>query len=108
MKRIVVDDVCQSASGGSYVVKFQAEVKLCHLNHDIQVRVASTVPVNASLDLLEVAIDSIYEGFSVSLTPRNLGAQVIISNLVIHDIDFKPNRFKKSTVDALERFFSHE
>lgn len=95
-----VRHISQSASGGSYVVKYRAEFDVAQLP-DVSVTIANTLPADADEELIGLARDSIRDGFIRVLEPRSLGARIVIHDLVIHDVDFKMGQFTKWTAYEL-------
>jgi hypothetical protein len=96
-----VSDVCQTASGGSYVVKYHAEVEAAPDAGPVVVEVISTVPEDADPELLRQTVEYIRRGAESVLRPRGLGARLKLHRLVIHDVDCKPPRFERATAEGL-------
>ena len=96
---IVVKDICHTASGGSYYVKFRAEFDLLD-SPGVTVAVASSYPDGTSNDYITEAADAIREGFDAVLAERGAGAVVTVHDLGIHEVDFKIYKFRQAT----ERF----
>ncbi|RYX79956.1 hypothetical protein EON83_30570 [bacterium] len=100
--KLSIHQISQAASGGSYVVIYDAEVRL--LNHaQVTVEVDRVEPPETSPDLVELARIAIREGAEHVLLPLSQGAQIQVSKLVINFVDFKPNRFKLFTAIEFER-----
>ena len=97
-----VREVNHGASGGSYVCIFEAIVEV-HRPTGVKVTVDSVVPANAAMDLVVAAKDAIRKGADDALSPLNFGASIHVSRLVIHDIDFKPMKFRTVTARELRR-----
>ncbi len=97
-----VKKVNQAASGGSYVVIYDA---LMHLDDSGQVKVIveSVEPDNTDTDLVQAARDAIRQGAEHILIPLGHGSTIIIKRLVINSTDFKPNRFLLFTAQEVKR-----
>lgn len=98
---IRVHEVNQTASGGSFVCIFDADIEL-NASGDVQVVVASVDPPDTPSDLIESASEAIREGAKQVLHPRGQGAFIKIVRLVIHMIDFKPSKFTFYTIRELQ------
>ena len=96
-----VSDIQQSASGGSYVVKYDTEIELVRGVSSVVIEVASTNPTHARASEVQQAVDYIKCGVENVLQPLGFGARVRLNRLVIHDVDFKPRKFEAATVKAL-------
>ena len=97
-----VREVNHGASGGSYACIFEATVEF-QRSAGVKVTVDSVVPANAAMDLVVAAKDAIRQGAEDALSPVNFGASIHVSRLVIHDIDFKPMKFRTVTARELRR-----
>jgi hypothetical protein len=100
---LVVRDVCQNASGGSYVVSYRATFKLTS-SPGIKLSVGSFFPADASPRYIDEAAEAIREAFDLVLAPRGNGASVTIHDLAIHDVDFKICKFKQATTRFLHDY----
>jgi hypothetical protein len=87
-----VSDVCQTASGGSYVVKYHAEVQAAPGDGTAIIEVVSTIPE---------ALEFIRRGAESVLQPRGLRARLRLHRLAIHDVDCRPHRYENATAKAL-------
>jgi hypothetical protein len=96
-----VSDVCQAASGGSYVVRYHAEVEATPGDGSAVVEVVSTIPEDADAEPLSHTIDSIRRGAESVLRPLGLRARLKLHRLVIHDVDCNPRRVEGATVKGL-------
>ena len=96
---IAVKDICQTASGGSYYVKFRAEFDLLD-SPGVTVTVVSFYPNGTSDDDITEAADAIRDGFDAVLEECGRGADVKVHDLGIHAVDFKIHKFRQAT----ERF----
>jgi hypothetical protein len=96
-----VSDILQYASGGSYVVKYDAQVELVRGDSSVVIEVVSTVPLHARVSEVQQAVDYTKRGVETVLRPLGLGAQMRLSRLFIHDVDFKPRKFEAATISAL-------
>lgn len=98
--RLNVHEVCQSASGGSHVTIYQADVELMPAENGIQV--LGQAPADALPGYFEEAKSAIQSGAELALSPKGLGAVIHITSIGLHPIDFKPLKFKTCTTSALE------
>ena len=96
---IAVKDICQTASGGSYYVKFRAEFDLLD-STGVTVSVASSYPDGVDQNDINDAANAIRDGFDAVLGDRGMGASVVVHDLGIHIVDFKIYKFRQAT----ERF----
>ncbi|MFK8185582.1 MAG: hypothetical protein AB8B99_19570 [Phormidesmis sp.] len=87
-----VKHLAQGASGASYVVNFQAEI-IITVQTTIEIAIASVnYPNDPDPSDVAVAQQAIHQGCAEVLAPINCGAAVVIINLVIHPVDFKPKQ----------------
>jgi hypothetical protein len=98
-----ISDVCLSASSGSYIAKYHAEVQLDSGEGDAMIEVITTVPENADPRLLQATVASIRRGAASVLRPRGLRAHIRLHNLAIHDVDCRPPKYEAATAEALAR-----
>jgi hypothetical protein len=96
------------ASGGSYVVAYEAEVHLSSGNTRCEVKILSTEPEDADLELVEIARDAIRRGAERVLQRRGQGAALHVRRLVIHPVDFKSSTFEQFTAEELQRVLDNE
>ncbi len=101
-----VSKVCQTASGGSFVAKYNAYLELRADDPRIEVEVVSTYPASADQELVKIATESIRSGAEEILAPRGYGASLRINRLVIHDVDFKPWAFRRFTAEAIAKLLN--
>lgn len=94
-----VRQVCQSGSGGSYLVMYQADLALCDGGVSVDVRATAGDGVNP--ETVAQAVQAIQQGAETVLAVRGLGAHIRIENLVIHPTDFKPDRYRQFTAEAV-------
>ena len=80
---MAVRDISQSASGGSYVVRYRAEFELTD-GSGVDLTVGSVYPNAPPEEYVTEAADAIRAGFEQVLVPRNQGATVTIYDLMIH------------------------
>ncbi len=104
--KLQVNDVCLSASGGSYIARYHATLAITDGAGETMIEVASTVPKDPDPTLLQATIEHIASGVDSVLQPRNQSAVMTIRDLVIHDVDCKPPRYKSATVSELTRLLS--
>ena len=97
-----VSDIRQTASGGSYVVIYDADIELSDAPL-IEVEVVATEPADADPQWVEAARSAILEGASTVLNPIGQGAFVRVHRLVVHPTDFRPNHFARCTALELGR-----
>jgi hypothetical protein len=95
-----VHKVCQTASGGSHVTIYEADIELVAGG---VVEVVSPYPEDADPADVDRAKEAIRRGAEEVLRPRGLGAIIRVGRVVIHPIDFKPRRFEQYTVEELRR-----
>ena len=100
-----VHEVNQMASGGSYVVIFEAEVCL-HEVHEVTVEVHSVVPPETEIELVQLAKQAIAQGAEHVLFPLSKGASIQVHRLVVNSVDFKPNRFTLFTALELRKLLN--
>lgn len=100
---IVVNQVCQTASGGSYVAKYRAAVELSIGDGVTEIRVINTIPVKADDNLLNATIEQIRMGAETVLRRRGYHARIVISDLVIHDVDCDPFQYRGFTEEEFDR-----
>ena len=96
-----VREICQSASGGSYVVGYTADVELFDDATTIDLAVLSTKPVEADPEFVECAVQDTREGFAGVLQQLNLGARIQLTDLLLHDVDYKPSRQREFSAKHL-------
>lgn len=99
--RFDVRDMCQAASGGSYVVKYSAELSTTPGTGKVTINVANTIPDLVDDELTNLSVDEIRVGVAEVLEEQRLDGTLTLSDLVIHDVDCKPYKFRRPTVDAL-------
>ncbi len=100
-----VREINHGASGGSYHCVFEATVRL-QQSAGVTVTVQSTETVGAAPDLVDEARNAIRDGAADALSPMGIGAAIDVTRLLIHDIDFKPWRFRSFTARDLRRALS--
>jgi hypothetical protein len=100
--KLRVHEVNQAASGGSYVVIFEAEVQL-QAETAVTAEVESVEPPNAEQELVEAARQAIIQGAQQVLSPLSRGAFIRVHRLVVHKTDFKPSRLVLYTAQELKR-----
>jgi len=101
-----VKHMALGASGGSYVVNYQADITLTEQTA-IEVEVVTVYPMPRNIKTefgdIQRAQQAIQKGCVEVLTPINCGARVAITDLVIHPIDFKPERYAYWTAIDLQQ-----
>jgi len=100
--QLKVRKVNQMASGGSYVVIYDADVEMLHEPGTI-VDVISTDPSDCAPELIELARLAILRGAERALAPGGLSASIHVLHLVISPSDFQPRRFEAFTAIELEQ-----
>ena len=100
--QLAVNQSAFGASGGSYLVRYRAEISI-NASSGVTVVVASTYPNDPTPEEVASATDAIREGIERVLAPRNLGASVTVHDLTIHPVDFNPRKFADWTAVHLER-----
>ena len=105
-----VHRVNQSASGGSFVVSYEATIELRTDNPRIEVHILATDPPEEHDDeaVVQLAENAIRRGAEHALSPRGLGAKIRVSNIVIHPVDYKPRMYEFFTAFALEELLGRE
>ncbi|MEN8445769.1 MAG: hypothetical protein ABG776_12230 [Cyanobacteria bacterium J06555_13] len=104
-----VRKICQSASGGSYVVVYDADVTIVPVSEGVQVvsegvQVLGIEPEDPYYPMdVQRVIEAIRSGAQQVLTPRVLGAVIRVNSIAINIVDFKPRMFEKHTALELER-----
>ena len=98
-----VRDMCQTASGGSYVVKYSAESSTSSGMGEVTINVANTIPDLVDHELMNLSVDQIRIGVAEVLRDQGLNGTLTLRDLVIHDVDCKPHKFRRPTVDAVRR-----
>ena len=92
--------VVRQSSGPGYVVKYCADFDT-NDSANVNVTISNTIPIDADPELVAMAQASIANGFSSILADRGLGADVVVRDLVIHDVDFSEFAFKRFTMESL-------
>lgn len=101
---LLVKEIRQQASGGSYVVRYRAEFKW--KQRGVDVSVVSVIPEDASEELADQAVIAVKAGFEQVLIPRGLGAEVKLHELLIHDVDFNAGKFQEVTARVIQQHLS--
>jgi hypothetical protein len=65
--------------------------------------VVSTIPKSADSNLLRHTLEHIRRGAADVARPRALRVVLMLHELVIHDVDCKPYRYQKATVESLTK-----
>jgi hypothetical protein len=100
------NDKCQTASGGSYVAKYLAEVEVCPGRGIASLEVVNTLPDPPDPELLQLTLNHIRRGAESVLSANGMNARLKLHDLVIHDVDCKPARYEQLTVEAFTRAIS--
>ena len=100
-----VHHVNQAASGGSYVVVYDAEVQL-KPGSGVVVTIGSVDPPNAAQGLVAEAKQAIQQGAEHVLLPRSKAAHILVRRLVVYSVDFKTDRFAMYTAHELEKLLT--
>jgi hypothetical protein len=100
---IVVNHVCQAASGGSYVAKYRAAVELSIGDGVTEIRVINTIRFDADANLLNATVEQIRIGAETVLRRRGYHARIVLSDLVIHDVDCNPFQYRRFTEEEFDR-----
>ncbi len=96
-----VCDTCLTASGGSYIVKYSAELTTSPGTGKVEITVANTIPDVVDEELMKQSVEQVCLGVAEVLKEHRLNGALTLIDLVIHDVDCKPYRFRRPTVDAL-------
>ncbi|WP_237227859.1 hypothetical protein [Rubinisphaera sp. JC750] len=99
--KFTVSEIRQGASGGSTVVKYLAELVTFSGDGRVTVRVLNTIPVTATACLLEAACEFVRLGAQDVLREYQLDGELILSDVLIHDVDCHPLRFRSATAAAI-------
>ncbi len=99
-----VREVCQTSSGGDHVTIYEADIDI--VPDKVRVDVVGIEPADADAAAVVSARESIRAGAAKVLLPRGLGAIIRVRRIVIHPVDFKPHRFERHTVEALQRLLA--
>lgn len=97
-----VSKQCQSASGGSFVAKYRANVELSLGRGVASIGIVSVFPVDADPETVADVGRHIQSGAETVLRTRGLDANISVTNLVIHPVDCNPRYFERFTVEELE------
>ena len=85
---IIVHEVHWSTGAFEHYVVFDAEIELRQDSTNVDIVNVEWKPKDAEPRLLETAVARIREGVAAVLQPKGLGANVRLSNLFIHPVDF--------------------
>ena len=103
-----VFEVNQAASSGSYVVGFRAEGRTTSCGN-VTVTIESVRhPEYDDQELQEMALKNMTEGFCLVASDLNIGVEVSIHNLILHPVDYKPNRQRMYSACYLAEAIGHE
>ena len=97
-----VKQSAQAASGGSYLVQFEADIEI-KAAPPIEVSVESVYPNDPDQSDVEEARQAIRNVCAEVLGPINCGAHVVVHELAIHPVDFRPEKHSRWTAIALQR-----
>ena len=103
--QLIVKEISQFASGGSYLVVYEADIELLN-GPPSTVEVLRVDPPNSDLKLVEMARLAILQGAEHVLGPMGLGASIRVHRLVVQPSDFKPTRFAVFTASEIERLLT--
>lgn len=84
-------------------MKYSAELSTQPGKGIVTIHVNSTLPVRAEEQLLQAALNYIQLGASDVLVEKQLDGVLTLTDLVIHDVDCNPRRFRAATSDAIRR-----
>jgi hypothetical protein len=104
--RIKVSENRQSASSGSTVVKYLADVEFFEGHGVVDVRVHSTVPEDADPVLTKAATAAIRRGIQNVVRSHRQDARIVLHELFIHSVDCNPSRYEKVTAETFAALFS--
>ena len=96
-----VRDMCQSASGVSHIVKFSGQLLVQPGTGIVTLHVLNTVPEVVSDQLLNQSLEYIRLGAADVLTEQQLDGVLTLLDLVIHDVDCRPFKFRDATSRAI-------
>ena len=96
-----VRDMCLTASGGSYIVKYSAELLIAPGSGEVTIEVINTIPDIVNEELMNLSLEQIRVGASEVLSEQQLNGTLALKDLVIHDVDCKPHKFRRPTADAM-------
>lgn len=92
-----VREVRQASSGGSYVVMYQVDV--FEPADALEVACHGVAPTGADEADVAEALAAVRRGAAAALAGR--GARLVVSELVIHLVDFKPLAYERVTARVL-------
>ncbi len=101
-----VRDMCLTASGGSYIVKYSAELVTSPGTGDVIIDVFNTIPDIVNEELMNLSLEQIRLGVAEVLHEQRLNGTLTLKDFVIHDVDCKPYKFRKPTTDAIRELGS--
>ncbi len=98
--QLVIREMLQTSSVG-YVVTYAADFETIPSTDVVTVSIENTIPPDADPDLVNLAQKYIADAFNEVLNPRGLSASVTLRDLVIHDVDFSEQAFRRFTISGL-------
>ena len=98
-----IKEKCQTASGGSYLVIYDALVTLLSSTRSVEVEIIRTEPRDCAPRLIMDARGAIRLGVTRSLATSELGAKILVQRIVLHDADFSPQKCAELTTIELNR-----
>ncbi len=99
--RFDVRDVCLTGSSGSYIVKYSAELETSPGIGDAIIEVLNTIPDIVDEKLMNLSLEQIRIGVEEALGEQRLDWKLTLNDLVIHDVDCNPYKFRRPTTDAI-------
>ena len=99
--RFDVHDMCLTASGGSYVVKYTVELLTSPGAGEVTIDVSNTIPDTVDDKMMKLSVDQIRLGAAEVLVEQQLNGVLTLIDLVIHDVDCNPDKFRTATINAL-------
>ena len=96
--------VRQATGAGEYIVIYNAMVELNDQAGSIEFTEVGIDPADhPDAETINITLEHIKTGMNSVLEPRGLGARVRIHGLLIHPIDWRPERYEQHTRETLER-----
>lgn len=100
-----VSEKCLTASSGSFIVKYTAEVETTQDPNAVHVVMVNLYPGSEEA-YTQAAVESVREAAVEVLSAHGLGAVIRLYDFVIHPVDFKPYYCKRYTKQYLAEALS--
>jgi hypothetical protein len=96
-----VREIHQTASGGSHVVIYSAEIELLDVSQPLSVEVLTVDPPDSPADAKELGRQMVQRGAVRAFAGTGKAARIRVRDFVIHPVDFKPKRVEEYTFRAI-------